>query len=120
MTDVADQELVGRSAKFEVFQGKDGDYYFRLIAGNGEIILRSEGYTTRQSAEKGIASVIENAPDARNIEQREAKDGSFYFVVKAGNGEVIGVSEMYVSRSNAVRGARAVSALTRIIRNDGQ
>lgn len=115
----ADQDLVatGKSAKFQVFQGEDQDYYFRFVAANGEILLRSEGYATRQSADRGIESVLENAPDARNIEQLEAVDGSFYFLVKASNGATIAVSETYTTKSNALRGARAVSALTRILRS---
>lgn len=116
--ETSDQAVVERSAKFDVFQGEDGDYYFRFVAANGEILLRSEGYITRQSADKGIESVLANAPDARNIEQREAVDGTFYFVVKAANGETIAVSETYATKSNALRGARAVSALTRILRSE--
>lgn len=114
----ADQDMVAHSAKFQVFQGEDQDYYFRFVAANGEILLRSEGYATRQSADKGIESVLEHAPDARNIEHHDAVDGSSYFVVKSANGETIAVSETYASKSNALRGARAVSSLTRILRSE--
>ena len=38
--------------KFEIFEGVDGKYYFHLKAENGLIIAASQGYTTRQSAEK--------------------------------------------------------------------
>ena len=31
--------------KFEIFLGKNDEFYFRLKAGNGQIILGSEGYT---------------------------------------------------------------------------
>ena len=50
--------------KFQIFKGKDGQFYFRLRAANGEIICSSEGYTTKQSAEKGIAAVKEVAGKA--------------------------------------------------------
>ncbi len=49
--------------KFELYTGKDNQYRFRLKARNGEIILKSEGYTTKSSCEKGIASVKTNAPE---------------------------------------------------------
>lgn len=52
--------------KFEVFKGEDGQFYFRLKAANGEPILISEGYTTKQMCYKGIDSVKENA--SSNIE----------------------------------------------------
>lgn len=54
---------------FEISKGKDGQFYFRLKATNGEIIAVSEGYTTKQSAEKGIASVVKNAPQAKVIDK---------------------------------------------------
>lgn len=49
--------------KFEVFQSK-GQWYFRLKAGNGEIIAASQGYNTKQGAMKGVASVQANAGKA--------------------------------------------------------
>ena len=52
-----------RKGKFEVFKSKD-QWYFRLKAGNGEIIATSEGYTTEQGALKGVASVQINAGNA--------------------------------------------------------
>lgn len=113
----AANDLVAQSAKFDVFVGADGDYYFRFVAANGETLLRSEGYTTRQGADNGIDSVVANAPDTRNVEILESSDGQFYFTVKAANSEIIAVSEMYSTKSNAERGARTVRALAREIRN---
>ncbi len=46
---------------FEIFTGKDDLIYFRLKAGNGEVIAVSEGYTSMQAAENGIRSVRENS-----------------------------------------------------------
>ncbi|MEM6785466.1 MAG: YegP family protein [Bacteroidota bacterium] len=56
------------AAKFELFKGRDGQYYFRLKAVNGETIAVSEGYTTKASAKNGIASVKKNAPIAETVE----------------------------------------------------
>lgn len=36
----------------------------------------------------------------------QAKDKSYYFVLRAGNGEPVAVSETYKRRSDAIRGAR--------------
>ena len=52
----SDAEIVSRSAHFETFVGLDGQYYFDFVAGNGQNVLRSEGYQTAQGAAKGIAS----------------------------------------------------------------
>lgn len=41
-------------------KGKNGLYYFQFIAPNGEPLFSSEGYSTRQSAKKGISDIIKN------------------------------------------------------------
>ena len=50
--------------KFEIFNGVDGLFYFRLKAENGEIIASSQGYTTKQSAENGIEGIKRVASQA--------------------------------------------------------
>ncbi len=97
-----------RTGAFEVFEGQNGQYYFRLRAANGEIVLASEGYVSKQGADTGVESVKAHAVIANNFEQRDSADGQFYFVLKADNGEIIGTSETYVSTSNAKRGAETV------------
>jgi uncharacterized protein YegP (UPF0339 family) len=46
----------------------DYQWYFNLKNMNGEIILRSEGYVSKQGALNGIASVMRYAPDASMID----------------------------------------------------
>lgn len=50
--------------KFQVFKGRDGQFYFRLKAKNGEIVCSSEGYTSLQSCEQGIEVIKKIARDA--------------------------------------------------------
>lgn len=54
--------------KFEIFKGSNGQYYFRLKAENGEIIAQSEGYTSKQGAQNGIAAVRRCAPAAQTVD----------------------------------------------------
>ena len=54
--------------KFEIFEGKGDHFYFHLKAENGEIIAASQGYTTKQSAEHGIASIKRIAATAEVID----------------------------------------------------
>jgi uncharacterized protein len=100
-------------AKFENFKGADGQSYFRLRAGNGEIVLQSEGYSSKSAADKAITSVRTNAIDAANFEIIEGANGQHTFRLKAGNGEIIARGEMYVSKSNAFRGAETVRRIVR-------
>lgn len=52
-----------RAAYFRAFQGTDFQHYFTLHSrGNGEAILRSEGYTTKASRDDGIESVRRHSP----------------------------------------------------------
>ena len=104
-------EAVVNNAKFETFKGLDGRYYFHLQAGNGEIVLQSQGYTSRTSANNGIASVQSNGSDPRRYTVRAAADGKSYFVLKAANGAVIARGEAYDSVSNANRGIDACVSL---------
>jgi uncharacterized protein len=66
-----------------------------LKAGNGEIILTSEAYESKQGAGKGVESVRKNAPEDKHYEQKTTKNGEPYFILKAGNGEPLGRSETY-------------------------
>lgn len=93
---------------FEIFQSeKTSKFYFRLKARNGEIILASEAYDSKQGAQNGINSVMKNV-DGDNFERKVAKDGRDYFVLKAANGATIGRSEMYKSKSGMENGIKSV------------
>ncbi len=108
----ADDAVVSGSGKFETFTGVDGATYFHLLAGNGEKVLASEGYSSVGAALSGIASVKENAANAERFEVRTAVSGETYFVLKAGNGAVIAMSETYVSLSNT---ERAIATVQKIV-----
>ena len=94
--------------KFEIYKDLRNEYRFRLKARNGEIILRSEGYTSKANCEKGIASVKTNGLEDKKFERLIAKDGSPYFNLKAGNGLIIGTSETYSSKSAMENGIASV------------
>jgi uncharacterized protein len=95
--------------KFEIFKGTKGEFRFRLKAKNGEITLRSsEGYTTKQNCQNAIASVKVNAPIDGRYDSKIATNNQYYFVLKAGNGEPLGISEMYMSTSGRDNGIEAV------------
>lgn len=96
------------TAKFEIFTGKDNQFYFRLKAGSGEIIGRSEGYVSKQGAENGISSVKANAPLDFRYSIFQGRDSQYYFNLKAGNGEIILQSEGYVNKIGAQSGVASV------------
>ena len=96
---------------------------FDLKAGNGEVILTSAVYTTKNSCLTGIRSVMRNAP-AAGIEDQTAeayekkphpkfelyqdRAGEYRFRLKAKNGQLIAVSEGYVAKANCEKGILSV------------
>lgn len=94
--------------KFVISKRKNGEFQFNLLAGNGQVILTSEGYASKPSCMNGVKSVMKNAADAKRFEAKVAKNGKFHFNLKAGNGQVIGKSEMYESESSRENGIASV------------
>lgn len=88
---------------------RSGDQYmFNLKAGNHEVILTSERYTTKASAQDGIASVRQNSPIDERYQRKTATNGSPYFSLSAANGQFIGRSEMYSSAAARDAGIASV------------
>src|SRR5262245_33268273 len=73
--------------KFEIKRSKNGDFYFHLLAGNGENILVNETYKAKASAKNGIESVKRNCLIDERYERKDGKSGKPYFVLKARNHE---------------------------------
>lgn len=93
---------------YEIKENESGQASFVLKADNGEVILRSETYATRASAENGIASVRSHCGTADNFILLEAKDGTLYFNLIAANGLIIGTSQMYKSEAARSKGMESV------------
>lgn len=96
------------AGKFEIKQSTNGKYHFNLLSRNGQVILSSQMYASRESAKNGIESVRKNAVEKDRFERRESKNGKPYFVLKAANGLEIGRSEMYSSRAAMENGISSV------------
>ncbi|EHK89772.1 YegP family protein [Aggregatibacter actinomycetemcomitans] len=93
---------------YELKLAKDGQFMFNLMATNGQIILTSELYKSKASAQNGIASVQKNGVDEKNFEFRTIKNDQPYFVLKAANHQEIGRSQYYSSQAAAQKGVDSV------------
>lgn len=107
-TKILKDGVIIMAGKFELKTAKNGKFHFNLKAGNGQIILSSEMYDSKSSAENGIASVQKNAGDDARYERKMSGKGEPYFTLKASNGQVIGKSEMYSSASAMENGITSV------------
>lgn len=96
---------------------------FDLHAANGQSILTSEVYTTEAACRKGIESVRKNASTAKLEDQTDPdfrrltnpkfemyidKAGAYRFRLKARNGEIIAVSEIYSAKAGCLNGIESV------------
>ena len=107
--------------KFVISKAKTG-VKFNLIAGNGEIILTSEVYTTKTAAKNGIASVqknsaapvedqtVEGFKKEKNpkFEVYKDKRGEFRYRLKSGNGQIVGVGEGYKDKAGVTNGIKSI------------
>lgn len=95
--------------KFQVFKSSlNNQYYFRLKSkNNGEIILSSEGYISKQGCLGGINAVKASSPYDKNYIR---KDGiaNYTFTLESSNGEPVGRSENYTSKEAREGGISAV------------
>jgi len=96
--------------KFVIKTGTNGQYYFSLKADNGQKILASEGYVSKNGCLNGIDSVKANAKADSNYERKISSNGKYYFNLKASNGQIIGTSEMYESSSGRDNGIESVKS----------
>ena len=64
-----DPVVTVKHPKYEIYKDKAGEFRFRLKAANGEPILASEGYASKDGCKNGIESVKRNAPDAPVVEE---------------------------------------------------
>lgn len=107
--------------KFVAKQTNTG-FKFDLKAGNGEVILTSEVYTTEAACLNGVESVKKNSVgeiEDHTVEEivevkhpqfevYQDKAGEYRFRLKARNGEIIGVSEGYAAKDSCENGIESV------------
>lgn len=93
---------------FDMNKSSDNKFMFLLKAGNSEVILTSEMYTAKASAETGIASVQTNCTNDESFDRLDSKNGKFYFNLKSANNQIIGTSQMYESAQSCEKGIDSV------------
>ena len=96
------------SGWYEISHSNDQQFRFVSKAWNGEIILTSELYKAKASAQNGIESVQKNSADDSRFERLTAKNGKPYFNLKAANHQIIGTSQFYASEQSRDKGIESV------------
>lgn len=96
------------AGKFVISKRGNGQFQFVLKAGNGQVILSSQGYADKAGCRNGIASVRKNAADPARFQRKTSSNSQPYFALLAGNGQIIGSSELYESEAGRDNGIRSV------------
>lgn len=91
---------------------KLGGFIFNLTAGNEQVVLTSESYTQKASAEAGIASVRRHGPDTKHYELKTDSKGGFFFVLLSSEGAILGNSAIYSTMSAALYGVATVQSIS--------
>ena len=97
-----------KNPKWQIYRGRNRQYYFRLIARNGRKILSSEGYLSKAGCWNGIRSSKKNAVVDKRYLRKTASGGRPYFVLVSPNGKTVGVSQRYASKRLCEVGIRSV------------
>lgn len=93
--------------KYQIKKTINNQYRWVLKATNGETLITSETYTTKQNCLNGIASSKVSVSD-KNFERKSSIAGQPYFNQVANNYQVLGTSEMYSSIAARDNGIESV------------
>lgn len=96
---------------FEIFKSQSGEkFYFRLKTADGNVVLSSQGYASKDSCKNGTTSVKNNAGEDGRYEIKQSANGKWFYNLLAKNKQVIGTSQMFDSEK-AMEAERAATKL---------
>jgi len=108
---------VGDAENFEVYEDRGGDYRWRLVASNGELIADSgQGYSRKNRAQDAVDRVADYAPEADTLDYEPAAYEVFQdnaeewrWRLRHRNGQILADSgEGYASKQKARQGMQSV------------
>ncbi len=92
-------------AVFEITKDSKG-FRFVLKADSGQVLVNSEAYTSKASAQNGIASVKKNASDPGRYKIFQRQDGKYFFALKARNHQPVAHSLQYYNEEAVNEGIK--------------
>ena len=115
VTTLLDKREAATGARTEVLVGATGKFRFNVHAKNGQIILSSEHYTTEAAAYNGAFAVQSEGQDPAAYTLKQNSAGGFYFTVKAQNGQIVGTSQQYTTKSSAQSAMTSLQSLLKTL-----
>ena len=111
------RRLIGDEDTVEIFEDDAGEYRWRLVAENDEIVADGgEGFASERGARDSVRRVREYAPEADALDYTDAafelyedNAGEYRWRLVHENGRILGDSgEGYASRTGAINGIQSV------------
>ena len=106
-----------QTSKYQIFQGEDRQIRFRLKSRACETLLLSEGFRSKASAVRGIASAMQYTQNERSFSRRLSSNYKYYFVLKSKDGRILGTSELFETkqcRDNAIIAVKRAARSARV------
>ena len=114
---VANQKL----GMYQIEIAKDGSPNFKLLDPNNNMLLRSEMFASTSALKNCIESVRRNSQEP-NMFHSKARNSKYFFVLKAKNGQVIGMSHLYDTQEQVdevIAQTAAIAKTARVVEVDG-
>ncbi|MBM3441968.1 MAG: DUF1508 domain-containing protein [Bacteroidetes bacterium] len=86
--------------RFIINKSKEGTFEYSLVETDGEAILSSQGYGSKQGCKIGISSVKSNASADVQYERKKGRNGKTSFNLLSHNGRVIGEGGKFASEAS--------------------
>jgi len=101
------QEPAVKNPKYQIIREGERKYFFKLCARNGEVIITSRNFPTKEACLQTIDSFQENE-DFNFVEKKDRNKKLYYFIVTNNDEELIAHSEMYTTKIGRGNGIMAV------------
>lgn len=107
-TSVKDASERASGGKWIIYEEERGGYGFKLLASNGEIMLKSSApYASLGSAKVGIKTYQDNIA-AKRLEIIETKKGNFFVQINNANNRLLATSADYKTRTGCESAAESI------------
>ncbi len=106
---VVDKQKVdkNKNGKYELIKENARSYYIKLVANNGQVLLVSQNYASKQSALNGLEA-IKNAIEAQNFTIAKDKQDRYQYNLYTSNNQLIVSGETYPAKQSCLSSIQSV------------
>ena len=102
-----EKDTILKNPKYQVLKDRDGLYYFRLCARNGEIILTGNSFQDKTNCFEDV-NALKLKGDFKFVEKDDPDRRLYHFQIENNESIVVGSSEMYTTKIGRGNGIMSV------------